>query len=250
MGDGRRIAGARAAVFAPVDSTGRAETVARRLTDAIRLGLLRHDEQLPSEPDLAARFGVAVVTVREALTQLRGQGLVRTRRGRGGGSFICAPGDAATSVLRAQLGALGLGEIRDLCDHYAAISGTSARLAAERADAEDLGRLEEAARALSDADGVGARRRAEGHFHLELAAAGQSPRLTREEVALQAASASLLWLPHVVEAAAQEAAARHAQLVEAVAAGDGARARDLAEAHVGDLYRRLRDLHRDAIRIG
>ena len=250
MGDGRRIAGARAAVFAPVDSTGRAETVARRLTDAIRLGLLRHDEQLPSEQDLAARFGVAVVTVREALTQLRAEGLVRTRRGRGGGSFICAPRDAAAGALHAQLGTLGLGEIRDLCDHYAAISGASARLAAERADTDDLGRLEEAARALSDADGAGARRRAEGHFHLELAAAGQSPRLTREEIALQAVAASLLWLPHVEEAAAREAAVRHGQLLEAVAAGDGAGARDLAEAHVADLFIRLRDLHRDAIRIG
>lgn len=250
MGDGRGVRGATAAVFSPVDSTGRAETVARRLTDAIRLGLLRHDEQLPSEQDLASRFGVAVVTVREALTQLRGQGLVRTRRGRGGGSFICAPGDAAASVLRAQLATLRLGELRDLVDHYAAISGTCARLAADRADAGDLGRLDEAHRALPAADGPGARRRAEGQFHLELAAAAQSPRLTREEIALQAAVAPLLWLPHVEEAAAQEAADRHARLYAAVAAGDGAGARDQAEAHVGDLFTRLRDMHRDAIRSG
>jgi GntR family transcriptional regulator, transcriptional repressor for pyruvate dehydrogenase complex len=250
VGDGRRIAGARAAVFAPVDSTGRAETVARRLTDAIRLGLLRDDEQLPSESDLAAGFGVAVVTVREALTQLRGEGLVRTRRGRGGGSFICAPGDAATGALRAQLVQLGLGEIRDLCDHYAAISGTCARLAAARADADDLGRLEQAARALSDADDEGSRRRAEGRFHLELAAAAQSPRLTREEIALQASAAALLWLPHVDEAAAHEAAGRHTELVAALAAGDEVRARDVAEAHAGDLFLRLRALHRDAIRTG
>jgi DNA-binding FadR family transcriptional regulator len=237
-------------VFAPVDSTGRAETVARRLTDAIRLGLLRHDEQLPSESDLAARFGVAVVTVREALTQLRGQGLVRTRRGRGGGSFICAPGDQAASVLRAQLAALRLGEIRDLVDHYAAISGTCARLAAERADDDDLARLREASAALPAASGPGARRRAEGQFHLELAAAAQSPRLTREEIALQAEAASLLWLPHLEEAAAREAADRHEELCAAVAAGEAARARDRAEAHVGDLFARLREMRRDGIRTG
>ena len=250
MGDGRGVQGASIAVFAPVDSTGRAETVARRLTDAIRLGLLRHDEQLPSEQDLAARFGVAVVTVREALTQLRGQGLVRTRRGRGGGSFICAPGDAAGSVLRAQLAALRLGEIRDLVDHYAAISGTCARLAAERADEDDVARLVEAAETLASAGGPGARRRAEGQFHLELAAAAQSPRLTREEIALQAEAAPLLWLPHVEEAAAVEAAERHAELCDAVAVGDASRARDRAEAHVGDLFVRLRELRRDAIRTG
>ena len=248
MGDGRGVRGAHTAVFAPVDATGRADTVARRRTDAIRLGLLRHDEQLPSESDLAARFGVAVVTVREALTQLRGQGLVRTRRGRGGGSFICAPGEAGGSALRARLAALRLGEIRDLLDHYAAISGTCARLAAERADDDDVARLVEAAEALVAAGGPGARRRAEGQFHLELAAAAQSPRLTREEIALQAEAAPLLWLPHLDGAAAREAADRHGELCAAIAAGDAARARDRAEAHVGELFVRLRELRRDAIR--
>jgi DNA-binding FadR family transcriptional regulator len=242
------VRGVRAAVFSPVDPSGRAETVARRLTDAIRLGLLRDAEQLPSEQDLAASFGVAVVTVREALTQLRREGLVRTRRGRGGGSFICAPGDPAAGALRARLATLGLGEMRDVVDHYAAISGACARLAADRADGDDLARLDEVHRALGAAGGPGARRRAEGRFHLELAAAAQSPRLTREEIGLQATASWLLWLPHLDDGAAGEAAQRHGALLGAVADGDGARARDLAEAHTGDLFTRLRDMRRDAIR--
>jgi GntR family transcriptional regulator, transcriptional repressor for pyruvate dehydrogenase complex len=237
-----------AAVFSPVDPTGRAQTVARRLTDAIRLGLLRDAEQLPSEQELAASFGVAVVTVREALTQLRGEGLVRTRRGRGGGSFICAPGDPAAGALRARLAAMGLGEIRDVVDHWAAVNGACARLAADRADVDDLARLDEAHQALPAAGGPGARRRAEGRLHLELAAAAQSPRLTREELALQATASWLLWLPHLDDDAAREAVARHAELVRAVADGDGRRARDVAEAHAGDLFTRLRDIRRDAIR--
>ena len=40
---------ARSAVFSPLEPTGRAEAVTRRLSDAIALGLLRDDEQLPSE---------------------------------------------------------------------------------------------------------------------------------------------------------------------------------------------------------
>ena len=64
--------------------------------------------QLPSELELAERLGVSTVTVREALTSLREQGLVRTRRGRGGGSFVTAPDDAASSVLRARLRATSL----------------------------------------------------------------------------------------------------------------------------------------------
>ncbi len=241
-------AGARAAVFAPLSPVGRADLVTRRLADAISVGLLRDDEQLPSEADLAVRLGVAPVTVREALTSLREQGLVRTRRGRGGGSFVCAPADPASAVVRVRLGDLGIGELRDLADHYAAISGTCARLAAERADAHDQERLAAGTRALAAADGVGARRRAEGQFHLELAVAAQSPRLTREEVALQSAIAPILWLPYAAADATATACERHVAVQVAVAAGDGAHARAAAEQHVSDLLTAVRDLRRQVVR--
>src|SRR4051794_4290145 len=110
----RPSAGARAAVFAPLDTVARAEIVTRRLADAIMLGLLDDDEQLPSETDLASAFGVSTVTVREALTALRQQGLVTTRRGRGGGSFVCAPTDLPTAVLRERVRTLTMAELRDM----------------------------------------------------------------------------------------------------------------------------------------
>ena len=73
--------GGRAAVFAALDTGRRAAAVVRRLADGIALGILAPDEQLPSETELADTFGVSPVTVREALTILREQGLVATRRG-------------------------------------------------------------------------------------------------------------------------------------------------------------------------
>ncbi|GAB3596541.1 FCD domain-containing protein [Angustibacter peucedani] len=239
----RLSGGARAAVFSPLEPTGRAEAVTRRLSDAIALGLLPDDEQLPSETDLAERLGVSTVTVREALTSLREQGLVRTRRGRGGGSFVCAPDDAATSVLRARLRRFGLGELRDLADHYAAISGACARLAAERADENDLARLAAGTERLEAAADAGARRRAEGQYHLELAAAAQSPRLTREEIALQSAVGPVLWLPYSDDGAVADACREHRRLHEAVAAGDGAAARAAAETHVAQMFTAVRALH-------
>ena len=83
--------GARKAVFAPVDSRARVEAVVRRIGDAIELGLLADGEQLPGETELAVQLGVSTVTLREALMALRQQGLVVTRRGRGGGSFVSSP---------------------------------------------------------------------------------------------------------------------------------------------------------------
>ena len=117
MADSSMALGAYAAVFAPLEAQGRADAVARRLGEAITLGLLPDGSPLPSESDLADRFGVATVTVREALGALREENLIRTRRGRGGGSFVVTPADGGQQALVARLRRMGLGELRDLADH-------------------------------------------------------------------------------------------------------------------------------------
>src|SRR3954447_24100333 len=132
---------ARSAMFALLGQVGRAEAVAVRLADAITLGLLADEEQLPSEADLAAQFGVSTVTVREALVALRQQGLVETRRGRGGGSFVQAPADLSPASWQERLRVVSLSDLRDVGDHYLAIAGTAAKLAAERSSPEDIERL-------------------------------------------------------------------------------------------------------------
>ena len=86
-----------------------------------------------SELDLAAQFGVAPMTVREALATLRDQGLVETRRGRSGGSFVRRPASPPIEQLTTRLADLSPSDLRDLFDEHTAIAGQSARLAAERA---------------------------------------------------------------------------------------------------------------------
>jgi GntR family transcriptional regulator, transcriptional repressor for pyruvate dehydrogenase complex len=223
--------GGRAAVFAPLESGRRADAVVRRLADGIALGLLVPDEQLPSETELADTFGVSPVTVREALTALREQGLVATRRGRGGGSFV-RDARGGASALHERLRAVSPSELRDLADHYVAVTGTAALLAADRAGEQDVALLTDGVGELERATDAGARRRAESRFHVELAAAAQSPRLTRAEIALQTEVGPLLWLPTATPAAQAEQVRQHAAIVEAVVAGDGQWARAHAVAHV------------------
>jgi GntR family transcriptional regulator, transcriptional repressor for pyruvate dehydrogenase complex len=229
-----RSDGGRAAIFAPLETGRRADAVVRRLADGIALGLLVPHEQLPSESELADTFGVSPVTVREALTALREQGLVATRRGRGGGSFVrdVRGGGAAAATLHERLRTVSPSELRDLADHYVAITGTGALLAADRAGAQDVALLADGVAELERASDAGARRRAESRFHVELAAAAQSPRLTRAEIALQTEVGPLLWLPAATPAAKAEQVREHGGIVDAVAAGDGQRARSHAVAHV------------------
>lgn len=49
---------------------------------------LHAGDRLPSEPELIKRFGMAKGTIREAMRILEAQGLIKTRTGPGGGSFV------------------------------------------------------------------------------------------------------------------------------------------------------------------
>ncbi len=220
----RATPGARDAVFAQLADAGRAEQVSRRLADAIVLGVLTPGERLPSEAELARRFGVALVTAREGLGMLREAGLVETRRGREGGSFVVHPGDADDAMLTARLRGLSQVELSDLAVYVTAIAAGCADRAAERATPPDAERLH-AWLAAADFGAPPQARRNAGGFLLELAVLSQSTRLVREQIRLQAEFGPLLWLGMRDAALRDTAAAATAAIADAVAVRDGATAR-------------------------
>lgn len=224
--------------FMRLGREGRSEEVVRRMIELIELGVFAEGEQLPSESELALQFGVATVTLREALVGLRQRGLIETRRGRNGGSFVRAPQETPRDQLLARLLQMSALELRDLGDEQLAISATAARLAARRATAEHHARLLHHVEALGRGASRRERRRADAHFHIEIAVAAQSVRLSNAAMRLQAELGELLWLD--VEAA--EAAAvqqEHRALLAALQAGDANLAGALAEAHVNRSIKRL-----------
>ncbi|MQA10240.1 MAG: FCD domain-containing protein [Pseudonocardiaceae bacterium] len=242
--DGNSVSGAaRHAAFAPLEDGGRAEVVARRLGEAIALGLLGDGEQLPSESELAAQLKVATVTLREALSALRHDGLVETRRGRGGGSFARSPADASLARLRKTLRELSVHELREIADQHLAIGGTGALLAAERAGEEDVATLHGLVDQLESASAPGDRRRADARFHIEIAAAAQSSRLTRQEIALQAEVGELLWMPSSEAILHRDAVAEHREILSAIEDRDGQLARSIAERHIHRGIERLIEFH-------
>jgi GntR family transcriptional repressor for pyruvate dehydrogenase complex len=206
----RMYGGAAAAVFTPLDPLSRAEQVARRLTDAIVLGLIPAHH--PKE--------------------LRAAGLVETRRGRGGGSFVLGSKEPAMRLVLQRLLRLSTAQIRDHGDQHAALAGAAARLAARRATPADLARLRRALEQLDSAGSDGERRRAENHLQIEIAAVAQSPLLFREEVGMQAEMGPLLWLGPAHEAVHERTDALAAEVVAAIESRDGERARELTEERV------------------
>ena len=172
------------ALFQPIGDEGRAELVERRLVDAIHRGHLRAGERLPSESDLARSFGVAPVTVREALLALRGRGLIVTRRGRNGGSFVIDDADPLAYALAAVRATSRLA-LRDLGAHYSAITAAALRMAARRADQSETQIVRRRLERLETLEPELQRRLLDDAL-VELVALSQSARLTREQMKLQA----------------------------------------------------------------
>ncbi|MEU2033787.1 FadR/GntR family transcriptional regulator [Nocardia amamiensis] len=227
------------AVLSPIEGGGpKTEAVVQRLSAAISLGVMADGQQLPSETDLANQLGVSTMTLREALAALRQQGIVYTKRGRGGGSFIRGSAEVLENTSLARLQQMSIQELRDLGDEHFAVTGAAAVFAARRGLRADIARLRALAERLQGSTELVAARRADSRFHIEMAVCAQSTRLTRAQVGLQAELSALLWLPRLKLDPSVEATALR-DLVDAIEREDDARARELAESHTEARIRRL-----------
>jgi GntR family transcriptional regulator, transcriptional repressor for pyruvate dehydrogenase complex len=71
------------------------EYVAEQLRREIALGLISPGQALPTERDLARLLHAGRATIQAALALLKEEGLVESRRGRAGGTFVVMTPDAA-----------------------------------------------------------------------------------------------------------------------------------------------------------
>ena len=78
-------------VLRPVRAGNGFEEALEQILQVVRLGLVPGGERLPAERELADRLGISRVTLREVLKVLQDQGLVESRRGRYGGTFVLPP---------------------------------------------------------------------------------------------------------------------------------------------------------------
>src|SRR5205823_6550340 len=114
-----------------------------QLRERILSGGLAVGEALPHERKLAEQTGLSRVSVRDALRVLEFEGLVRTRQGRNGGSFVAQPGDGTVSRAVEVYVRAGRLSLRDVLDVREAIEPVCAELAARRRTEEDFARLDE-----------------------------------------------------------------------------------------------------------
>jgi GntR family transcriptional regulator, transcriptional repressor for pyruvate dehydrogenase complex len=104
------------------------DDVAQNLRDLIFSGEIGPGEFLPSRKELAARFGVGISTVHEAVQALTAVGLLTSRPGKG----TWVRRDAFETLIHPAAGETRLGELeaRRLCEARAVIEAALTELAA------------------------------------------------------------------------------------------------------------------------
>jgi DNA-binding FadR family transcriptional regulator len=218
-------------VFTPIRQGSAVAEAVARLGQAIAIGLLRPGDQLPRETKLARSLGISVVTLREALAILREAGLVETRRGRSGGTFVSGSLPRTATIPSSPLPPEA--ELRDFSDFRAAVEGGAAALAAERATDEQIAYLSELVDQMDEQTDFHEWEDTDSLFHLILADAAGSQQIVTAvaEVRPRVYQVSSLWPTNPVSTL-RLSNREHRAIVKAVKARQPERARKAMVGHV------------------
>jgi GntR family transcriptional repressor for pyruvate dehydrogenase complex len=214
-------------VFEPVRPPTTFEETVERLGTAIRLGLLTPGSRLPSERSLASQLGISRSTLRLALTTLVQSGHLVSLRGSQGGTFVAE----RPPLSERDGGPLGE-EAWAVLDYRVAIELGATALAAERADAEQLDRLDLLVGKMAGAEEFEYYRRVDSRFHIGVAEAARSPRLVKAMTEVQGQMSDLIALIAHPEQVLTHSNEQHRQLVALLRRGDGRRAMSLMREHI------------------
>ncbi|MFF8276321.1 FadR/GntR family transcriptional regulator [Streptomyces lateritius] len=225
-------------VLRPVRAGNGFEEALEQILQVVRLGLVPGGERLPAERELAERMGISRVTLREVLKVLQEQGLVESRRGRYGGTFVLhRPPTADEDELRRRIAAV---DVEDTLRFREVLEvGAAGLCAAHGLTDEGAERLRTALAATHDAP-LADYRRQDTLLHLTLAELSGSPSLTAQYAAVRATVNDLLDCIPLLVRNLEHSQHQHTALVEAVLDGDADAAREVTREHCGGTAALLR----------
>jgi GntR family transcriptional repressor for pyruvate dehydrogenase complex len=210
------------------------DQVADRMLETIIARGLRPGDKLPSEREISEQFGVSRTVVREAVQTLAGKGVIEARSGSG---LRVAEADATTVSASMQHYLRGSAlEYSQIHEVRVMLEVEIAGLAAERATAADLERLDLAMTSMERAIGnVEAASEDDVQFHRAIAAATHNP---MHLILLDSIGPSLLEIRRSTlaaragAAAGEKALASHREIFERIEARDQEGARAAMNAHL------------------
>jgi GntR family transcriptional regulator, transcriptional repressor for pyruvate dehydrogenase complex len=217
---------------------GRADVVAEQLLDLVLDGTFPVGGALPSESELAGRFGVSRLTVREAIRSLHATRVLDVQQGRStlvNPTGRWSPLDGRLLLARSRAGADPLLLPRRLLEARRAVEVAIVELAAVRRTEADLDRLRTLHQTMLEGhahEDAAATAEADLAFHNALFAAADNVFLDALFEPLTSVLAAMRRETSGVPDFRSHALDRHAAILRAVEAGDPAQARAAMEAHL------------------
>ena len=226
--------------FTPVRQARASGEIVSQIERAIFDGDLKAGDRLESERELAERFGVSRITVRDALRVLEARGLVYVKVGASGGAFVTETNadqvaeSISTMILLRKMTLSGVAEARTI------VETATSELAAERADAAAIERIErcvEKGRAVLREQAP--HTEASMDFHVAVADASGNELLKATVAAYRDLLIQTLHDMRDVRSARATQKA-HEEILDAIRTHDPEAARSLMLAHLQDFEKRLR----------
>lgn len=228
------------------------DVLADHLREQILSGKLAEGSALPVERELAASVGLSRGVVRDALRVLEIEGLITTRPGRAGGSFVRRP-DATT--LRRSLSVLVSGRgvsYQSLLETRDALEPAAAELAALNRTGEDLAQLDAVTQQMRDAVGdIPAFLELNAQWHMAVVAASHNEIM---QIILDSLSRAIVQATDVsgfnTQRTMTDTLTAHERILAAVRKGDAQKAATAMSKHVHG-YRMLIEAyeHPDQLRV-
>jgi GntR family transcriptional repressor for pyruvate dehydrogenase complex len=120
----------------PVTRTTLTADICRKLVSHLLRGDWTQGDRIPPERELCQRLGVGRASLREALKALEIMGMIETRLGEG--TFVCGRSEFFSRPLLWAITGSAKSDAHELVEARELIESETAKLAAERATAEDL----------------------------------------------------------------------------------------------------------------
>jgi DNA-binding FadR family transcriptional regulator len=220
--------------FYPISGPRAAEEVVDEIAVAIRSGIYRPGDRLPTIQELAAAMGVSKPTVGEAIRVLAREGVVRAYRGATGGTIV-ASSDVPVTLLRVP----GSGQeisLEELLEARRVIEMELALLAGRRATDKDFATMQRAIDELVEAVEAGDWRsvvQADHLFHYAMARAARSGMLAfgQHQILVRLAELFDGYVQHDVS----ETLTTHRATLAAIQSRDPDHIREVMSQHIGVL---------------
>lgn len=227
-------------MFEPVKNQRISDEILRQIREAVLNGTFQIGDRLPNERELAEQFAASRTSVREALRGLEQTGVIYIKKGINGGVFVANPDHRFVSRSLQTLLQLRKVTMDNIVEARLIFEPEAARLAAQRAEPNDLEEMKQVITKMANAVEAGEIPASfDLKFHKLIARAARNPILEMLADSMLEVASQVITDLHPSPDVLKHVVRRHREVFEAVQNGDGALAFSVMSKHIVDVRNRL-----------